>query len=194
MSSLRATKQLTVRDIMSRNVVTVEPEDTLREVIETLAAQKVSGAPVMSGAAIVGVISRTDILDFLAATPAVPTTTPQFAEWGELEAEDENEPDEQSSSFYTDLWEDAGADVVERFAETTGPEWDLLSEHTASGVMTRKLETVTATATVVEAARRLLDRGVHRLLVVSAMGELLGVVSMTDLVRLIARRSRASAA
>jgi CBS domain-containing protein len=182
----RTTDRLTLGDIMTRKVVTVGPEDTLREVIETLAEQHVAGAPVMSNGTIVGVISRTDILDFLAATPPVPTETPHFVEWGEFEyTEAETEGDEQSSSFYTDLWDDAGADVVERFAEAQGPEWDLLSEYTASAVMTAKLETLPPHATLDDAARRMLARGVHRLLVVENE-KLEGVVSMTDLVRLIA--------
>jgi len=170
---------------MTRKVVTVQPEDTLREVVDTLIKQRVSGAPVMSGGTIAGVISRSDILEFLATTPAVPTTTPQFAQWGELES-DEDQEDEQATSFYMDLWEDAGADVVERFAETQGPEWDLLAEVTVAAVMTRKLEMVTPNASVRTAARRMLDQGIHRLLVVD-QGILVGVVSMTDLVRLIAR-------
>jgi CBS domain-containing protein len=175
---------------MTRNVVTVEPEDTLREVVETLTRERVSGAPVMQQDNIVGVISRSDILDFLASTPAVPTTTPQFAQWGELESADgEDNQDEQDTSFYTDLWEDAGADVVERFSETQGPEWDLLSEYTASAVMTRKLEVVSPRASVRVAARRMVERGIHRLLVIDN-DALAGVVSMTDLVRLIARGAR----
>ena len=180
-------KQLTVGDIMTRSVVTVEPEDTLREFVETMVTQRVTGAPVMSRGTIVGVISRTDILEFLAATPAVPTTTPEFVEWGEIEsvAKSDAEDDEQASSFYNDLWEDSGADVVERFAETQGPEWDLLSECTASAVMTRKLEIMPPDTTVQESARRMIARGVHRLLVVTD-GKLEGVVSMTDLIRLVA--------
>jgi CBS domain-containing protein len=189
MTRARTTKRLTVRDIMSSEIVTVEPEDTLREAVDTLATYRVTGAPVMSSGTLVGVISKTDILDFLASTPAVPTTTPQFAEWGEFENEDEDaELDEQSSSFYTDLWEDAGADVVERFAESNGPEWDLLGETTVSAVMTRKLQALPPHATIQAAARRLLTAGVHRLLVID-QGKLAGVLSMTDLVRLIARRA-----
>jgi len=187
MTKTRFTNYVAVREIMTCNVVTVEPEDTLRQVVDTLVAKRVTGAPVMSNGTIVGVISRTDIVDFIAATPAIPTTTPQFSEWGEVEPayEDDVETDEQASSFYNDLWEDSGADVVERFAETQGPEWDLLAEYEASAVMTRKLEQLLPGMSVQEAARRMIARGVHRLLVVED-GKLEGVVSMTDLVRLIA--------
>ena len=184
----QSTRRLTVRDIMTHDVVTVEPEDSLRQVIETLTERRVAGAPVMTKGTIVGVISRTDIVDFLASTPPIPTVTP-FAEWGEVDAAvDAAEEDEgQSAAFFSEIWDDGGEELVERFADAQRPEWDLLSEYPASAVMTRKLETLPPSATVNEAARKLLARGVHRLLVVSR-GKLEGVVSMTDLVRVIAEK------
>jgi CBS domain-containing protein len=51
--------------------------------------------------------------------------------------------------------------------------------------MTEKLETLPRDAPLDDAAHRMLERGVHRLLVVET-DKLVGVVSMTDLVRLIA--------
>jgi len=190
MTASQSARRVTVRDIMTRDVVTVEPEDTLREVIETLTERRVAGAPVMSNGTIVGVISRTDIVDFLAVTPPVPTVVPEFAEWGGLDSPaDDGEDEDQSTSFFNEMWDDAGAELVERFADGQRPEWDLLSEYPASAVMTCKLETLPPSATVNEAARKLLARGVHRLLVVSH-GKLEGLVSMTDLVRLIAEKGR----
>jgi CBS domain-containing protein len=179
--------QLTVEAVMTRDVITVEPENTLREVIETLSAHNVSGSPVVSGGRVVGVISKSDVLDFLAATPGVPSGRVEFSEWGEVEsaAGGEEEEDEASTAYYTDMWEDAGADVLERFAESSTPEWDLLAEYTAGTLMTRKLEMIHPEATVAEAARKLLDRGVHRLIVTDD-DQLQGILSMTDLVRLVA--------
>jgi CBS domain-containing protein len=178
--------RLTVQNFMTPEVITVDPENTLREVIDILSTSSVGGAPVVSGGKVVGVISKSDVLDFLATTPGVPVGRADFAEWGEIEQESpEEERDDGSVAFYTDLWEDAGADVVERFAEPETPEWDLLTEFTAGAVMTRKLETVRPDATAAEAARHLLERGVHRLIVTEG-GQLKGILSMTDLVRLIA--------
>src|SRR5262245_30372694 len=127
MTTNQSKRRLTVRDIMTPDVVTVEPEDSLREVIQTLIERRVAGAPVMSNGTIVGVISRTDILEFLATTPPIPTVTPQFAEWGGLDSVPEDaEEDEESTSFFNEMWDDAGGELVERFAEVQGPEWDLL--------------------------------------------------------------------
>jgi CBS domain-containing protein len=185
---VKAIARLTVADVMTRDVITVEPEQTLREVVDILADRGVSGAPVVAGARILGVISKSDLLEFLAATPAVPAAR-SFSEWGEIEsAPEELEGDEEASAYYRDLWDDAGADTVERFAETDAPEWDLLSEYTASSIMTRRLETIEPDASIAAAALRFLEQRVHRLLVVKN-GNLEGVVSMTDLVRMLARQA-----
>lgn len=183
-------KPLTVGEIMTREVVTVGPEYTLREAIEVLTGQRVSGAPVISAGQLVGIVSTTDILDFVVATPPVPSLQPQNTEWGELamdeEAEEESDDDEAGPAFYRDLYSDAGADVLERFAEVGSPEWDLLAEYTVDAVMTRKPVILPSSASVVAAAQLLRDRGVHRVLVVDN-DELVGIVTTTDLARLIAR-------
>jgi CBS domain-containing protein len=171
---------------MTEEVVTVEPENTLRDVIEVLSSNEVSAAPVVSGGRVIGVISKSDILDFLASTPGVPSARVGFSEWGEIESpEEEDEDADESMAFYTDLWDDAGADVVERFLEPEAPEWDLLNGYTASSLMTRRIEALSSDASVAEAARQLLERKVHRLIVLDGSA-LRGIVSMTDLVRLIA--------
>src|SRR5215510_1466519 len=63
---------LRVRDIMSTEVVTVPPDLTLQDTIELLTTKHVTGAPVVAGDRIVGVISATDLLSFAATTPGVP--------------------------------------------------------------------------------------------------------------------------
>jgi CBS domain-containing protein len=79
---------MTVRDLMTTDVTTVDPDLTLRDAVELFAQRHVSGAPVMTGARVVGVLSTSDVLAFEAATPGVPTERP------ELELEEWNEPTE----------------------------------------------------------------------------------------------------
>jgi CBS domain-containing protein len=179
--------RLTMSDIMSRDVIAVEPENTLREVIELLITRGITGAPVISAGHVMGVISRADIVDFLASTPPVPSLRPQLAEWGEIESDREETPDEESCDYFRGFWQDSSADLVERFDEPDGPEWDLLAEYTASSVMTRALETLSSDASLTEAAGRLIERGIHRILIVDN-GELCGIVSATDLIRVMANR------
>ncbi len=65
------------RSIMTDSVVTVDPEDSLRDAVETFRAEDVSGAPVTRGDELVGVVSVTDILEFQATHPGVPVTRPE---------------------------------------------------------------------------------------------------------------------
>lgn len=175
----------TVRDLMTTDVATVDPDLTLRDAVELFAQRHVSGAPVMTGGRVVGVLSTSDVLAFEAATPGVPTERP------ELELEEWNEPtewvegEEAPAAFFNEQWADAGADVMERFAEIGGPEWDELAEHTVGEAMGRAVCSVRASADVYTAADSMLRASVHRLLVMDA-GRLVGILSSMDIVRAVA--------
>lgn len=54
-----------VRDVMSRLVVTVSPEDTIHEAAGRLARHAISGMPVVAGRRVVGMVSESDIIDAL---------------------------------------------------------------------------------------------------------------------------------
>jgi CBS domain-containing protein len=177
---------LHVRSIMSSRVTTVSPDLGLREAIALLIEQHVSGAPVVAGGRIVGVVSATDILEFADATPAVPALQPDQveAEWEEPEAWVEGEA--PPSTYFSEWWSDAGADVAERGERSASPEWDILADHTVAEVMTRHLCVVRPDATVSAAADYMLRAGVHRVLVVDG-GKLLGILTTTDYVRAVAQ-------
>jgi len=54
--------QLKVRDVMTKNVHTVAPENTLREVQAVMREKKISGVPVAADGKLVGIISLDDII------------------------------------------------------------------------------------------------------------------------------------
>jgi len=54
--------QLKVRDVMTKNVCTVAPENSLREVQKVMRDNKISGVPVVSEGKLVGIISLDDII------------------------------------------------------------------------------------------------------------------------------------
>lgn len=177
---------LCLRDIMTADVVTVSPAMTLRDAIEILHEAGVSGAPVVAGEKVVGVVSAADFLDFEASTPGVPTDRPNQVDWGEWETPDTwEEGADQPAWYFVDLWSDVGADVLERFSEAEGPEWDILEEHTVAEVMTLALRSLPPEAPVVEAARLMTQHRMHRLLVMED-AELVGIVSTADIVRAVA--------
>ena len=183
---------LHVRDIMSTDVVTVAPQATIREAMELLAMRHVSGAPVVSGDVLVGVVTANDLMAFTAAIPGVPTerdTRDEWAEWGEPSIADEVESEaEPQGAYFSDLWDDAGADVSERIADVSSPEWNALEEHDVSEVMTRApLATLPPDASAQEAAELMRRNAIHRVLVTEG-DRLVGVVSSMDIARAAAER------
>lgn len=180
---------LRLSDVMQSEVVTVSPEATLRDAVELFATLHISGAPVVAGERVVGVVSTSDILSFAASSPMVPTDHGEEAEaeYPEpTEAEEVEDGNDASAAYFVDLWADAGAEVSERMTETEGPEWDILSEHTVAEVMTRRLWTLPPDADVVRAAEMMAEEHIHRVLVMSGE-QLLGVVSTMDVTSAVAR-------
>lgn len=55
------------RDIMTRDVVTVGPEAPLAEVADVLEKRRIKRVPVLQGARMVGIVSRSDLVQALAA-------------------------------------------------------------------------------------------------------------------------------
>jgi CBS domain-containing protein len=179
---------LRLRDIMTTDVATVGPETTMREAVELLAIHHLSGAPVVEGGRVVGVVSTSDVLELLTSAPPVPAGRDESdvslddASWEPTEEEADEMP---SASFFTGLWADDGAETLARFASTAGPEWDVLAEHTVGEVMTRQVLALPPTLDVSAAADRMRTADVHRVLVMQD-GRLLGIATTTDFLRAVA--------
>lgn len=172
---------------MSTDVVTVTPETTIREAMEVLARRHMSGAPVVSGEQLVGIVTANDLMAFTAAIPGVPTerdTRDEWIEWAQPSVADEVEAEsEPSGAYFADLWEDAGADVTERFTDIGSPEWNALEEHDVSEVMTHTPLSTLSPDDEAEAAADLMRRNaIHRVLVTEG-DRLVGVVSSLDIAR-----------
>lgn len=182
---------LTVRDLMSRSVATVDPDLSLREAVELFTTKHVTGAPVTAGGRIVGVLSASDVLGFQATTPGVPAERPELEleEWAEPTEWVEGE--EPPGAFFSEWWSHAGADVLERFAQAGSAEWDQLAEHTVSEAMTQGICSVSPDADIYRAAAYMVHSGVHRLLVIEA-GKLVGILTSMDIVRAVAQRRLAA--
>jgi CBS domain-containing membrane protein len=62
----RFARSVSARDIMTRNVVSVKPDDTLENVVGAMSANRISGVPVLDPAGkVLGIISGKDILSRL---------------------------------------------------------------------------------------------------------------------------------
>ncbi len=179
---------LRLRDIMTTDVVTLSPELTLRDAMALLASRHLSGAPVVAGGKVVGVISATDLMEFTASLPGVPTrrAEPDEVDDWQVPALELGE-DEVPEAYFAEMWEDAGADASTRVSETEGPEWNALDEHTVAEAMTRSLFTLPPGTAVEFAAYRMRAIGVHRALVMQ--GDILvGIVTTKDIANAVADR------
>ena len=181
---------LRLRDIMTTDVLTVSPETSIREAMELLGRHHVSGAPVVAGVTLVGVVSANDLMTFASALPGAPTERDRrdAAEtWDEPPIpEDDDNDREPASAYFAELWDDAGGDVVEREASIEAPEWNVLEEHDVSEVMTYPpLCTLPPDADAHTAADVMSRQRIHRVLVTDGE-KLVGVVSALDVARAVA--------
>ncbi|HET6616409.1 MAG TPA: CBS domain-containing protein [Gemmatimonadota bacterium] len=170
-----------LKDIMTREVVTVSPEASLRETIGILRAENVNGAPVVQAGQVIGVVSVSDILDFEVQTPVVPMEQQSQEQWP---AEEEGVSGDVPS-YFSDAWDDVGIEVAERFSAEGPPDWDVLGDHVVGDVMTRGLFALPPDTPLDEAGMYMTRRGIHRVLVMDGM-RLLGIASASDFVRAVA--------
>lgn len=177
---------LRLRDIMTPDVVTVSPETTLRDAMALFTTRHISGAPVMTNGALLGVVSLTDLAELAASQPGVPTSRPELLDIDEtIDLDITPDLDQTPAAYFADLWDDAGADVAERMAESEGPEWDWLAEHTVSEAMNHRVYAMRSDAAVDACADFMRRKSIHRVLVVDD-AELVGLVSTMDITRAVA--------
>jgi CBS domain-containing protein len=91
-SPIRKGTMLKLQDIMTRDVTVVASDMTLRRALELFAQRHITGAPVLEGNKVVGVVSATDLLTFVATvseeTEEAESTTNSTDAWDELSEED----------------------------------------------------------------------------------------------------------
>jgi len=160
-----ATSQsLTAKDIMQRDVVVVSAGDTLREALDLMTENHVTGLPVMNAKArCVGLISSTDILNY------------------ELEHSEFSQEANQDVAQHFDMdsqrWESVRLTsfALEEFAEIR-----------IDQVMARELIWVSADTPIKDVARKMIADRIHRVLVLDEEQHLFGIISATDFVELFA--------
>ena len=180
---------LTVTDIMQREVLTVAPTTTVRELTRLLSEQGISGAPVVDASgAVLGVVSATDVVRLAAEEAEVPLSglrrmgSSRNAEWRVPPAtgEDEEENDSGLGGYFLPEdgpgdwgWEDRAEDPA-------------LDEFTVADIMTPVSFTIGPDASVRELADFLVRGRIHRAIVSDGM-HLVGIVTTMDVLRAVAR-------
>jgi CBS domain-containing protein len=177
---------LKLRDIMARDVITVSPDLSLREAMALFASRHISGAPVVAAGKVLGVLSTTDLLDFSSSLEGSPTyegSVEASESWEE--APEWQEGVDQIPEYFTEMWEDAGADLVERFNTPDSPEWNVLDAHVVSEAMTAMVNSLPPDTPLTKAADYLRRHDIHRVLVMQD-GRLEGIVTTSDVVDAVA--------
>jgi CBS domain-containing protein len=82
---------LTVRDIMTAEVLTLQPDTTIREAAEIFSTERLGGAPVVTHGVVVGMLTAQDLLDFIASLPAEEAEVRARGERGILDDHDVEE-------------------------------------------------------------------------------------------------------
>jgi CBS domain-containing protein len=155
-----------VADIMERKVLTVAPGKSLPELERALLRSRVSAMPVVErGGKMVGIVSRSDVVRQLCLERSL----------GEAMAE-----------VYHDQTDDKFVEKAQRaVAQAIGQRMEQLC---VRDVMIRDVITVAPDMPVVEAAKLMMERRVHRLPVVEN-GKLVGIVTSFDFARIVAEHS-----
>lgn len=184
---------LKVRDIMTAGPITVSPETSLRNAIELFTREHISGAPVVYGGRLVGVISSSDLLAFAAAPPDradLPDPGETFDGLSEIDPDAGVEMADDTvsdSAFFTDMLSDADTEVDVRMAGMLDPGLDVLDEYTVADAMTTGMKTIRPDVDATTAAQLMARTRVHRLIVVER-NRPIGIISTTDLTRAVAER------
>jgi CBS domain-containing protein len=155
-------QRLVAADAMQRDVVTVAPDNTLREALSLMTENHVTGLPVMDDSSrCVGLITSSDILSY-----------EQDNDGGSNEDRTADIYDPESQQ-----WEAVpiSAFGLEKFGDVP-----------VSDVMTRDLIWVKRDTPLKDVARRMINEQVHRVLVMDASSRLYGILSAYDFVRVAA--------
>lgn len=153
---------MNVGDLMTTDVVTTAPGTTLVELEALFTRNAISGAPVLDGDQLVGVVSQTDIIGVIADQPHAGSDLPSFL----------LSPQPIAGPILAELAAERAA-VAERMAART-----------VADVMTGIPVTVSADDDIAIAAEKMCNERIHRVLVTED-GRLVGLLSALDLVGLL---------
>ncbi|MBZ0152209.1 MAG: CBS domain-containing protein [Planctomycetes bacterium] len=155
-----AAATLLARDIMQRDIITVQASDTVKEVERVLVDARISGAPVLDDdGQLLGIVSMHDIMRHHADCDDLPTTV--------------------DSHVFDDLVDETETVAFERDGDAA----------CAGDLMTTEVIGVRPDALLTEVAAVMVKAGVHRVIVRSGR-RLLGIVSSMDLMRAFSGAAR----
>jgi len=149
-----------VKDVMSKNVITIYPEDSISDAIEKMAKNNISGLIVVEGEKVVGVISESDVLRvFKSEIPEISAST--------------------SVTLSILLILEKGIKAINGMKK--------IGKLKVKDLMSKRIFYVKPEDTILEAARIMSKKDVRRLPVIDENGKLVGVISRTDILRALVK-------
>jgi CBS domain-containing protein len=147
-----------VSKIMNRRVITLKPNQTMIEAMHIFVGRNISGAPVVKGKKLVGILSDSDVSAFLK----------------------KQIPELRKFPKPYDL-----AHALTLFEGKQAKEQARLKKKKVSSLMTRKVISVQKTESMAVACELMVKKGINRLPVLDGK-KLVGIVTRTDVLRSIA--------
>ena len=154
--------ELKVRDLMTTQVVTLKPGDTLRQATIRFAVNNISGAPVVDNRNhLIGIISEDDVLNLIVKR--------------------QETMDEEGGKMLSYSFDSASQNSILQEAANT------ISNMKVEDIMIRTVLTTTPDANIVDLLKAMLERKVNRVPVLEK-GVLVGIISRGDIVFHIYKR------
>jgi CBS domain-containing protein len=161
---MKATKPMCAADIMQRDLIVARPSDSLRQALDLMTENHVTGLPVVDAhSRCVGVISATDILNY---------------EQEQVEyASSADDDGGQHFNMDTQRWESVRVSsfALEEYGDVRVDE-----------VMSPGIVSVTRSTPLADIAQTMMTNRIHRVLVMDSRQRLYGIISATDFVRIFA--------
>ena len=151
-----------VKDVMNSNVVSCKPDDTVREAARVLKENNISGAPILEGEELVGIVSEGDLLKLLI-----------LPEKGEL--------------WLPSPFEVIEVPIRELFGwEETKKMLSDVGSTKIEEIMTKDVHTISSEASVEEASEHMIRHRINRL-PVTEDGRIVGIITRGDIIKGLAK-------
>ena len=113
-----------VKDIMEKNVITLKPDDTLKEVVQKFSENKISGAPVVdSDNLVIGIVSEADIFRTLKEDSREFRMVHMFPDAKMIGLSfEEVTTDKKTEEVLNDLGGIKASEIMKKGVKTVGPE------------------------------------------------------------------------
>lgn len=157
--------KLKVRDLMTTQLVTLQPTDTVKKAAIKFAVDNISGAPVVDNRNhLLGILSENDILDVILKYQIVLDDENHDSVMLTYSMDSPTEPD----------------DTLKKVSEE-------ISNIEISNIMTRTVLTTTPDTTIMEVLRAMIEMKVNRVPVVER-GVVIGIISRGDIIFALYKR------